>query len=157
MGNSKHTPEEDYRHYARPEPGSGESWVEVVDDGSGRRIEAAQPPGTSLDSDENPDSVRANGEVFAQSPSDPPAVHRRNLSLWAAWALVALMLAVGMAWLFGFTASPWDESGIPETQSEVLRLNLYTLGPSLTAAGLLGTVILLAVQAAVFRRSPRAE
>ncbi|WP_104055028.1 MULTISPECIES: hypothetical protein [unclassified Arthrobacter] len=163
MGNQQRTPEEEYRRYARPEPGRAGDWVEVIDDGGGRQIEAGHTAGPPYGAVENPDST-GTANVTASASAGPSPQQRRNWSLWAAWALVALMLVLGLGWLFGFVASPWDDyqaqasgSGLPETQSQELRLNLYTLGPSMTAAGVLGAVILLAVQATMFHRSPRAH
>lgn len=166
MGNHQRTPEEEYRHYARPEPGRAGDWVEVLDDGRGRQSSAEQPSGPPDGVPGAPDPAgTASGGVPASAATHVPVPRRRNVSLWAAWVLVALMLVVGLGWLFGFIASPWDEyyaqasgSGTPETQPQELRLNLYTLGPYLTAAGLLGAVILLAVQAALHqRRDARAD
>ena len=161
MGISKRTSEEDYRHYARPEPGADQSWVYVTDDGSGREqpVETGLPSGAYYGSPGNPEPAGTENSVAVPSPplAAVPEVRSRNLSLWAAWAVVALMLAVGLGWLSGFIASPWDEyygqaSGTPQTQPQELRLNLYTLGPYVTAAGLLGAVILLAVQAVLHHR-----
>ncbi|MDN3483179.1 hypothetical protein QMA10_14775 [Arthrobacter sp. APC 3897] len=160
MGNHQRTPEEEYRHYARPEPGRAGDSVEVIDDGRGRQSSAAQPSGLPDPAPGTPDPAgSADGRVPASAPSEVPvpAPHRRNVSLWAAWVLVALMLAVGLGWLFGFIASPWDTyqaSTMPESSRSwaELRLNMYALGPQLTAAGLLGAVILLAVQASLHQR-----
>jgi hypothetical protein len=167
MGNQQRTPEEDYRRYARPEPGRAGDWVEVIDDGGGRQIDADQPPGTPYVTVENPDSANAvNDGVPVPVSSGLPGQSRRNRSLWAAWALVALMLAVGTGWLFGIFEPAWNSyppvsnpngaSGTSALSQEV-QANLYTLGPFVMVFGLLGAVILLALQATMFSRGPRAD
>ncbi|MET4060225.1 hypothetical protein ABIB35_001770 [Arthrobacter sp. UYP6] len=169
MGNQQRTPEEEYRHYARPEPGRTGNWVEVLDDGSGRGAQADAEPvaGQSSGSDERPDSTGAdNGSVPGQVPAGPPAVQRRNLSLWAAWALVALTLIAGLGWLFGVFEPNWDTyavdtagPGASDVTAETtllspeLESNLYSLGPFAMVFGMLGAVILLTVQALLFRRA----
>lgn len=174
MGNQQRTPEEDYRRYARPEPGRAGDWVEVIDDGGGRQIETDQPPGPPYGAVESPDgaveSPDAAGAVndgvpVAMSPG-LPGQSRRNRSLWAAWTLVALMLAVGAGWLFGIFEPAWNSyppvsnpngaSGTSALSQEV-QANLYSLGPFVMVFGLLGAVILLAMQATMFNRGPRAD
>ena len=171
MGNFKRTSEEDYRHYARPEPGIGESWVQVTDDGSGRGapMEEELPLGPSFGSVENQDLAGAgNVGVPAQVPSAAPLLHRRNRSLWAAWVLVAFALVVGLGWLFGLLPSQWDGnvweadgsfSSAAETSwlSLEMQMNLSMAGPYLVFVGLLGAIILLALQAVIFRRDPRTD
>ena len=168
MGNFKRTSEEDYRHYARPAPGSGESWVEIIDDGTGRAasVEADQATGPSSGPAGNSNAAEAgNSSVPAHVPSGPPVLRRRNLSLWTAWVLVALSLVIGFGWLFGLFVSQWDEylwapDGSMTSAAEAswlsleIQVNLSILGPYLVFAGLLGAIILLAVQAAMFGRSP---
>lgn len=175
MGNQQRTPEEDYRRYARPEPGRAGDWVEVIDDGRGRQSDADQPPGTPYGTVENPDSAGAvnDGVPVPMSPGLPgqpgiPGQRRRNRSLWAAWTLVVLMLAVGTGWLFGLFEPEWNSyppveaanpngaSGTSALSQEV-QANLYSLGPFVMVFGLLGAVILLAMQATVLSRASRAD
>ena len=172
MGNQQRTPEEEYRHYARPEPGRAGNWVEVLDDGSGGGAQAdagnqSQKPSEPFTSGGNPDSTGAeDGSMPAQVPSVPPMLQRRNLSLWAAWALVVLTLIVGLSWLFGVFAPNWDTYAVETTGpgasdvtsettllSPELESNLYSLGPFALVFGMLGAVILLTAQALMFRRA----
>lgn len=170
MGNQQRTPEEDYRRYARPEPGRAGDWVEVIDDGRGRQNEADQPPDTAYGAAGNAGSAGPENDGVP-GPVSPglPGQHRRNRSLWAAWTLVALMLAVGTSWLFGLFEPEWNSyppvevsnsdgsSGGTSAMSQEVQTNLYTLGPFVMVFGLLGAVILLAMQATMFSRSLRAD
>ncbi|MCC3270152.1 hypothetical protein MUG94_03520 [Arthrobacter gengyunqii] len=147
------------------------SWVEVIDDGSGRETPADSdrlfdPVSGSVT---NPDLGGAeNVGVPVQVPSGAPVVHRRNRSLWAAWVLVAFALVVGLGWLFGLLPSQWDGnvwaadgsfSSAAETSwlSLEMQMNLSMAGPYLVFVGLLGAIILLALQAVIFRRDPRTD
>lgn len=85
-----------------------------------------------------------------------PAWQRFNFALAAAWTLVAVLLAVGLAWLTGAFSAPrlyYDPSSNQpsEGSTSVVAMNLYSMGPFLLLFGLLGAFTLLTVQAAGFR------
>ena len=165
MGHTQRTPEEDYRHYARPEPGRGGNWVEVIDDGSGRQMDADQPPGTFGSA---PETEQA-GVPAGPEPAAHTAGRSRNPNLWGAWLVDGLMLLLGALWLFGLVEPGWNNypppvevadangtSGGTSHLGQEVQANLYSLGPVVLVFGLFGTVILLAVQAVMFRRDSRA-
>ena len=81
----------------------------------------------------------------------PPS--RLNPYLAAAWAVVALMLGVGLFWLFGTTqmAAMYGSSG-EMTGKDVIVMNFHSTGMYLLPFGLVAAVALLTVQAAGYRR-----
>ena len=88
--------------------------------------------------------------------AESPVRQRTNVPLIAAWVLVGLFLAVGLAWLTG-TLPPsrmlYDSSGNLLTESSTaIAMNLNFMGSFLFLFGLLGAFTLLTVRASGFRR-----
>lgn len=141
--------------------------VQIVEVGSGGDVAAAN--GASVDVGAGADAALARGrgrsgiqglgqtgpEGVVRAPA--PARQRFNFALAAAWTLVAVLLAVGLAWLTGAFSAPqlyYDPSSNQpsEGSTSVIAMNLYSMGPFLLLFGLLGAFTLLTVQAAGFRR-----
>ena len=145
MGNQRNVNEADHRLYARPAPGETGDWVEVVSDGGGglpaRSQDGAEFSDTDMDGTEGDPAAAA----FPRS--------RLNPYLAAAWAVVALMLGVGLFWLFGTTqmAAMYGSSGVM-TGKDVIVMNFHSTGMYLLPFGLVAAVALLTVQAAGYRR-----
>ncbi|MEB7503957.1 hypothetical protein [Arthrobacter koreensis] len=162
MGNTQ-TPEgADHDFYRRPEDGREQRPVQIVDDGpvpdaGAERVGGASAvaAGVSAGTED-----RAALDARDQTPQSFPAPPRSrfNYSLAAAWVLVGLLLAHGLAWLTGaFPVPDFDPTtGIAtgEMPSEFV-MNLSSMGPAPFLLGLLGAFTLLAVQAAGFRRGGR--
>ncbi len=181
MGN--HTDSDDYGLYARPTGDQAQESVQIVDDGgtvpsavgraaggsraSGRDNGSARADGSTWVEDAGT-SGRADGAHGASVPGGSSASHglsasdgpwrRFNPYLCAAWALVAMILATGAAWLTGAFDPPSYVSVDPATgrgmagRPGILVSNLYSMGPFLLLIGLIGAFTLLTVQADRFRR-----
>ncbi|MER1995163.1 MAG: hypothetical protein ABTA24_01525 [Arthrobacter sp.] len=155
MGNTQ-TPEgADYDYYRRPADGSERGWerqpaVHIVDDGA----DAGAVPGPA---EAEGDAREATAPAPADSqPVTLPFWRRFNVALAAAWILVGLLLAAGLAWFTGVlppTQMLFDPSGnsISPPQS-VIVMNLQSMGPMPFLFGLIGAFTLLTVQAAGYQR-----
>lgn len=183
MGNSQTPGGAEHDFYRRPvngvEPehsgtqGSGpqrsarQDSVQIVEVGSGPDAGAAN--GASVHVGAGADAAFARGRgrsgIQGLGQTEPegvvrapvPAWQRFNFALAAAWTLVAVLLAVGLAWLTGAFSAPqlyYDPSSNQpsEGSTSVIAMNLYSMGPFLLLFGLLGAFTLLTVQAAGFRR-----
>jgi len=94
----------------------------------------------------------------AGSPSNSlPFWQRFNVALAAAWILIGLLLAAGLAWLTGALPPQqmlFDASGNSlDPPSRVMLMNLHSVGPLLFLFGAMGAFTLLVVQGARFRRA----
>ncbi len=160
MGKRRDTSEADYRLYARPPEGGGGDWVELVDDaGIGAGAEAAVGMPAALPAASGTDGsgvVAADGPVAeplagAAAGTDPGP--RLNPYFCAAWALVALMLAGGVVWLADLVSpETYDLGGATATAYSRVAANFMMTGMFLLPTGLAGSVALLAVHGAFFRR-----
>ncbi|MCC3275552.1 MULTISPECIES: hypothetical protein [unclassified Arthrobacter] len=160
MANQQNYDEVDRRLFGRPQPGddrigdtgagrdsagtehAGRDWVEVVDDGSGE----APAAGTGL---EAPPHGNPNGTDLSRS--------RLNPYLGAAWAIVVLMLGVGLIWLFGGLQldTVYGNGTTTMTRKGLILLNFQMTGVYLLPSGLAGALALLAVQARGYRNTHR--
>ncbi|MCC9194453.1 hypothetical protein LOC59_12465 [Arthrobacter sp. zg-Y916] len=156
MGNPTHASGADHDLYRRPVDGQTQDAVQVVDDGS--------RPGEHTDRFADP--ARGDATEYLGEPAgdrtplaQAPVRQRVNVPLIAAWVLVGLFLAAGLAWLTGTLPASqmlYDSSGNLLTESSTaIAMNLNFMGPFLFLFGLLGAFTLLTVQAAAFRRGVR--
>ena len=146
MGNQRNTNEADHRLYTRPAPGETGDWVEVVADG-GDGLPSHRHDGGEF-SDTDMDGGRPAAAV--------PPRSRFNPYLAAAWAVVALMLGVGLFWLFGTSqmAAMYGSSGVM-TGKDMIVMNFHSTGMYLLPFGLAAAFTLLTVQAVGYRRESR--
>lgn len=150
-----------------PQRSARQDSVQIVEVGSGPDAGAAN--GASVHVGAGADAAFARGRgrsgIQGLGQTEPegvvrapvPAWQRFNFALAAAWTLVAVLLAVGLAWLTGAFSAPqlyYDPSSNQpsEGSTSVIAMNLYSMGPFLLLFGLLGAFTLLTVQAAGYRR-----
>ena len=162
MGNAQTPGGADHDYYRRPADGIEPEWqrqpsVQIVDDGAGTGAVSGSA-GAAGDGREATEP-RPTGPAGAP-PDSLPFWQRFNLALTAAWTLVAVLLAVGLAWLTGAFSAPqmyYDPSTNQPSDgsSTVITMNLYSMGPFMFLFGILGAFTLLTVQAAGFRRKAR--
>ena len=146
MGNQRNTNEADHRLYTRPAPGETGDWVEVVADG-GDGLPSHRHDGGEF-SDTDMDGGRPAAAV--------PPRSRFNPYLAAAWAVVALMLGVGLFWLFDTSQlAMMYGSASTVTRTQMTMINFHQMGMYMLPFGLAGALALLAVQAVGYRRGSR--
>ena len=149
MGTQPSTNEPDYRLYARPKPGESGDWVEVVADGGERTARGAD--GGEF-SDNDVDGVKREGAFVP----DAARQRRTNPYLHAAWAVVGLMLAIGLFWFFAPADNSLYGSGSPVIDRKTIMLiNFRMMGPYFLPFGLAAAFALLTVQAVDHRRQSR--
>ncbi|MCQ2001031.1 hypothetical protein [Arthrobacter zhaoxinii] len=151
MGTRRSISKSDYRLYARPVSGESGDWVEVVADG-GEPPQASSP--TTHAEAEFGDA--GGDDTAAEWPFDSAAApgSRFNPYLCAAWAVVAIMLVLGLFWLFGnleAMTAMYSTTGTMSRQ-EVVMMKFHLMGVYLLPFGLAGGLALLTVQAAGYRR-----
>ncbi|KPN19377.1 MULTISPECIES: hypothetical protein [unclassified Arthrobacter] len=161
MGNTQTPDGTDYDYYRRPADGIEPEWqrqpsVQIVDDGAGT---GAVPGSAGAAGDgREPMEPRPTGPAGVP-PDSLPFWQRFNLALAAAWVLVGLLLAAGLAWFTGVLPPSqmiFDPSGNNlNPPSSVIVMNLQSMGSLPFLFGLMGAFTLLTVQAAGFRRKAR--
>ncbi|MCC9204983.1 hypothetical protein [Arthrobacter sp. zg-Y769] len=154
MGTRRSISKSDYRLYARPVPGESGDWVEVVDDGG-------EPPQASsrITHPEAEFNDAGGDDAAAEWPFDSAAAPRSRFNpyLRAAWAVVSIMLVLGLFWLFGnlqAMTTIYSSTGTMGRQDLVL-MNFHLMGVYLLPFGLAGALALLMLQAAGYRRERR--
>ncbi|MCQ1946785.1 MULTISPECIES: hypothetical protein [unclassified Arthrobacter] len=155
MGNRRSTSESDYRMYSRPVPGESGDWVEVVDDGGEPPRVSSRTTHTEAEfSDADVDGAAAQGPLgVAAAPRS-----RFNPYLCAAWAVVAMMLVLGLIWLSGnlqITSAIYGGGSAVTSAQDVAMMNFQMMGVYLLPFGLAGALALLMLQAAGYRRERR--
>ncbi|MSR98511.1 hypothetical protein FYJ28_06685 [Arthrobacter sp. BL-252-APC-1A] len=170
MGNT-HTPEgAGHDYYRRPADGVEPQRsmqmpsVQIVDDGAGNggsvHVGAGADAAGAGGSERSGIQELGQAEPAGAVPAPVPVWQRFNFALTAAWTLVAVLLAVGLAWLTGAFSAPqmyYDPSTNQPSDgsSTVITMNLYSMGPFMFLFGILGAFTLLVVQSARFRRPGR--
>ena len=154
MTERRSTSESDYRLYSRPLPGESGDWVEVVDDGEPQQSsDPATPNGAAEFSEAGVASAGADGRLGPAAPQ-----RRFNPYLCAAWAVVALMLVLGLIWLSGnfqMMTAIYGSTGPTMSRQDVMAMNFQMMGVYLLPFGLAGALALLILQAAGYRGEPR--
>ncbi|MER1998062.1 MAG: hypothetical protein ABTA24_16415 [Arthrobacter sp.] len=157
MGNTQTPDGADHHHYYRrpadgvePERSMQEPSVQIVDDGAapggGLR---ARPEGASV------------SDARDESPHGFPMQPRKRINYYfaAAWAMVGVLLALGLSWLggmFSVDQQYFAAPGMPtEDMPSAIVMNLYSMGPTPFLLGLFGAFTLLVVQGAAFRRNAK--
>ena len=145
MGTQRSTNEADYRLYARPKPGESGDWIEVVADGAGQAPRHAD--GGEFDDSDAPGGDLGD-RLLDGAPDDRGPVTRRNRVnpyLCAAWALVALMLFLGITWLAG----TWivDQNLPFDSRWGTVVMNFQATGMFMLPCGLVTAALLLALHA----------
>ena len=157
MGNTQTPGGADHDYYRRPADGIEPEWqrqpsVQIVDDGAG----TGAVPGSAGAAGDGREATEPRPTGPAGSPSGAlPFWRRFNVALAAAWVLVGLLLAAGLAWFTGVlppSQMNFDASGNSlDPPSRVMLGHLYSMGPLLFLFGLMGAFTLLVVQGARFR------
>ncbi|MBF4993286.1 hypothetical protein ITX31_04060 [Arthrobacter gandavensis] len=158
MGNTQ-TPEgADYDYYRRPADGIDRDWerqpaVHIVDDGA---APGAVPGSAGADGDAREAAAPASVKTAGSQPDTLPFWRRFNVALAAAWILIGLLLAAGLARFTGVLPPAqmlFDPSGNSITPPQgVIVMNLQSMGAMPFLFGLIGAFTLLTVQAAGYQR-----
>ncbi|MCQ1953641.1 hypothetical protein [Arthrobacter sp. zg-Y238] len=136
-------------------PGESADWVEVVSDGG------EPPQASSLTARTGAEFSDADrGGATAEGPVDTAAASRSrsNPYLWAAWAVVAMMLVLGLIWLSGnlqITSAIYSGGSAVTSAQDVAVMNFQMMGVYLLPFGLAGALALLMLQAAGYRHERR--
>lgn len=158
MGNTAKSNGADNDFYRRPTDGVEPQWeqqpaVQVIDDGAGPG--SAAGPATDL----RPGPAAAPRVSDHDEPAQGlPAPPRRRINYFfaTAWALVGLLLALGLSWLTGaFSKGQYFvvDPGSPNVDApSAIVINLQSMGPVPLVLGLFGAFTLLVVQGSALRR-----
>lgn len=180
MGKRRDTHEADYRLYARPEAGGSGGWAGQAgsteagtwaDDDGGTAADAGARGLRRHSTGAMPAAAgvgRVSGETVREEdprgsgeespgflPAGAPDSRRVNPYLCGAWAVVALMLGVGLLWFFGSLQmdSLYGVNTQVMTRKSMVMVNFQMMGPNLLPFGLAGAFALLGIHALNYERS----